>query len=106
MNKEDRKQFDELKQYLEKSFKDKYEPGNGWKTARAVFETKTVGALDSICKDMQGLKTSTDKIPDLVISINDIQNWRKKVNKVLIWIGRSIIIPIIMCVIYLFIKRC
>lgn len=85
MNKDDRREFDELKRYLEKSFKDKYEPDNGWKTARAVFESETVGALGAINIQLKGLKVSTDKIPDLVVSINDIQAWRKKMNKILLW---------------------
>lgn len=101
MNKEDRKEFAELKQIIQETFKDKYDPDNGqWKTARAVFETKTAGTLEAIHKDLKGLKTSTDKIPDLVTSINGIQNWRKKINRVLIWVGTSIITPVILFIIY------
>jgi len=106
MNKEDRKEFDELKQILRQAFKDKYDPGNGeWKTARAIFETETVGTLGSICKDLKGLKASTDKIPDLVTLVNNIQCWRKKINKVLLWVGMCVITPIILFIIYQMIRQ-
>jgi len=100
MTKSERTELSKIKEALEGAFKDRYDPGNGWKTARAVFETKTVDALEAINLKL----TPVDKIPDLVTSVNDIQCWRKRVNKVLIYIGTGIIIPIILFVIYQEIK--
>jgi len=100
MTKSERGELSELKQILEDAFKDKYDSKNGWKTARAVFENNTVNALEAINLKLESMGNSTDKVSDLVHSINDIQCWRKKTNKVLIWFGTSIITPIVLFIIY------
>lgn len=100
MTKSERAELSEIKQILDGAFKDKYDPENGWKTARAVFERETVLALNGIHEKLTDLK----KIPDLVTSVNDIQCWRKRFNKVMIYIGTGVIIPLILFIIYQEIK--
>lgn len=95
MTKSERNELSEIKHLLEDAFKDRYDPENGWKTARAVFETKTIAALEAIHVELTTHKKSADKVPDLVTSVNDIQCWRKKVSKVMIWIGMVIGTPIL-----------
>ena len=93
MTRNEKNEFAELKAIIEGAFKDKYSPENGWKTARAVFESETLMTLGAI-------KEATSNIPELISSVKDIQCWRKKINKVLIWFGTSIITPVLLFVIY------
>ena len=97
MTRNEKNEFAELKAIIEGAFKDKYSPENGWKTARAVFESETLMTLGAI-------KEATASIPDLISSVKDIQSWRKKMSKTLIWLGTSIITPIVLYNIYQAIK--
>jgi len=104
MNKEDKKEFVEIKDLLHQMVTDKYDPDNGWKTARAVFESKTIDSLQVVQEKLSDLKVSTDKIPDLINTVNDIQGWRKKTNTVLKWFGTSFIAPLILFILYQLLK--
>ncbi len=100
MNKADREEIGEIKELLHQMTTDKYDPDNGWKTARAVFESKTINSLQAVQERLSALKTSTDKIPTLINTVNDIQSWRRKTNTVFKWLGTSFIAPIILFIIY------
>ena len=105
MTKSERSELTEIKQILEGAFKDRYEPENGWKTARAVFENNTVNALKNIQEKLEQINTTgTKQVPALINSINDIQCWRKRMNKVLIWIGMGVGSPILGGIGYLIFK--
>ena len=96
MNKDEQNELKQIKDILEGAFKDKYDTTNGWKTKRAIFETETVAALKAINIKL----TPVDKIPELVNTVNGIQSWRKKVNKVLVYITTAIVVPVILFIIY------
>ncbi len=96
MTKDELNELKKITEILEGAFKDKYDTTNGWKTKRAVFETKTVAALEAINLKL----TPVEKIPALVNTVNDIQSWRKKVNKVLVYITTAIVVPIVLFIIY------
>lgn len=100
MNREDKKEISEIKELLHQMVADKYDPDNGWKTARAVFESRTINSLQTVQEKLSDLKVSTDKIPDLINTVNDIQNWRKKANTVFKWFGTAFVAPIILFIIY------
>jgi len=105
MNKQDRHEFEELKNLILSINSAKYDPENGeWKTARAVFESKTVDALDSINGKLSDLKACTDKIPELINIVNDNSRWRKKMNKVMLWVGMGLGTPILSGIGYLIFK--
>ena len=96
MTKDELNELKKITEILEGAFKDKYDTTNGWKTERAVFETETMAELKAINIKL----TPVEKIPVLVNTVNDIQSWRKKVNKVLVYITTAIVVPIVLFIIY------
>ena len=95
MNKQDRQEFDELKRLIQEMAGAKFDPENGWKTARAIFETNTVNALNSINEKLEHLKEISTALPELTNTVNDNLRWRKKMNRVMIWVGMGIGTPIL-----------
>jgi len=104
MTKEEKREFDELKALLKNFIDQKYDPDNGWKTNRALFEQAMVSSMRHIKEDLTELKKCTEPLPHLINSVNNIQDWRKKTNKVLIWIGTAIGTPILASIGYLIFK--
>ena len=100
MTREERREFADIRELLSKMAADKFDPENGWKTARAVFESQTVGSLQAIHERLSNLQSYTEKIPALINTVNDIQIWRKANNKALKWLGTSFFAPIVLYVIY------
>ena len=101
MTKSEKNELTDIKNLLSGIFNDKYDPGNGWKTARAVFENDTVNVLKSIDCRLCDMKTVTDQIPDLIHTVNDNLTLRRKINKVLLWFGMGISTPILAGIGYL-----
>ena len=96
MTKEDRAKFNEMYEKLEKFIADKFDPGNGnWKTARAVFEQKTIDALKNINSSLDELKECTRPLPELTRDVKELKAWRTKQTKILFWLFGTIVTPIL-----------
>jgi len=59
----EKKRFDQMEQRIEGFLGDRYEPKNGWKTARAEFEGKTIEHLKHIDEKLAIM-------PDLIKQVN------------------------------------
>jgi len=95
MTKNEAKELAEIKDLLKNVFQSRYDPENGWKTARAVFEEKTVNALEQIHKQLEEMKMVTDQIPALCTTVDSNLRWRKKATRFLLWVGGTIGAPIL-----------
>ena len=92
MTKEDRAKFAEMYEKLEKFIGEKADPGNGnWKTARAVFEQKTVDNLDAINLQLKSLNERCDPIVQLCQDVKELKEFRKRTHRIL-WL---IITPLV-----------
>ena len=95
MNKEDRIEIEQLKhnqgkvlEMLEMIVSDKYDPKNGWKTERRVFEQKTIDKLEIISDSMKELK-------DCVGPMTEDVKMLKRRWKVVFWVLSSLFLPVL-----------
>ena len=104
MTKEEKREFAELKVLLKNFIDPKYDPDNGWKTNRALFEQATIDKLQNLDTKLDTLGECIKPLPGLINTCNDLQEWRRKTNKVLLWIGMTVGSPILGGIGYLLFK--
>ena len=104
MTKEEWREISELKELLKGFIDNKFDPDNGWKTNRAVFESSTIDKLQNIDTKIDTLKECVKKLPELKNTVDNIQEWRQRTNKVLLWIGMTVGSPILGGIGYLLFK--
>ena len=98
MTKEDRAKFDAMYKKLEHFISEKADPNNGgWKTARAVFEQKTMDTLKHMDESLREIKECTAKIDGIIHDVDGLKDWRKFIHRVL-W---TIFTPILAAIGYL-----
>ena len=104
MTRDEKREFAELKVLLKNFIDPKYDPDNGWKTNRALFEQATIDRLQSLDMKLDSLQDCVKKLPELKNTVDNIQEWRMRTNKVLLWIGMTIGSPILGGIGYLLFK--
>ena len=100
MTKQEKSDFKELKDLMQDFLKDKRDPGNGWKTERRLFEQQSINSLKTVSEKLEVITVDLAVIPRLCNDIDGIQKWRKTWNKVVIYLGTSIIVPLILFFLY------
>ena len=92
MTKQERSEFQELKDLMRKFLVDRADPQNGWKTQRAVFEQKVVDTLKVIQENQVEFK---DKLLPVCDDVRDIKRWKSNITRVLVFLGTGILTPIL-----------
>ena len=90
MNPKEKMEFQELKELIRGMAGDKYDPVNGWKTERRLFEQRMVDNLAVITESLNDIKGQVSMMPDLCHEVDGLQKWRKNVNSVLKWVGTTL----------------
>ena len=101
MNPKEKTEFQELKELIKGMAGDKYDPVNGWKTERRLFEQRTVDTLAVITESLNDIKGQVSQIPSLCNEVQGLQKWRKNFNSVLKWAGSTIGVAIIGIIVHL-----
>lgn len=101
MTPKEKMEFQELRELIKGMAGDKYDPVNGWKTERRLFEQRTVDTLGVITESLNEIKGQVSQIPDLCNEVQGLQKWRKNFNSVLKWAGSTIGVAIIGIIIHL-----
>ena len=102
MTPKEKMEFQELRELIKGMAGDKYDPVNGWKTERRLFEQRMVDNLAVITESLNDIKGQVSQMPDLCHAIDGIQKWRKNFNSVLKWAGSTIGVGIIGIIIHYF----
>jgi len=92
MTKQERVEFQELKDLMRKFLADRADPQNGWKTQRAVFEQRVVDTLKVIQENQVEFK---DKLLPVCDDVRDIKRWKSNITRVLVFLGTGILTPIL-----------
>lgn len=83
----DRQGKEAVKEVLAEFFGDRYDPENGWKTKRAVFEatvTEQLKALnEKISKHNEQMIEHLERSSTNDLLLNELSNWKKTVTRAL-----------------------
>jgi hypothetical protein len=97
MTKQEKSDFNELKNLMRAFLEDRADPQNGWKTQRAVFEQKVVDNLKVLQENQLELK---EKLIPVCDDVRDIKRWKSNTTKTLVFIGTGILTPILIYLIF------